>query len=89
MASAEIIHRNAVPMETTEGDKSIALEIDKTQITGEKCQVSYNSYGHMAVRFIDGESDKLIVFDQQSSREIIQFCKAVFCKGNCISDIPF
>ena len=43
-------------------------------------QVSFNSYGHLAIRFFDSnepdadkQNDTLIVFDMMESRHIIRF----------------
>ena len=42
-------------------------------------QVSYNSNGHLVVRnYWNNDSDKLLVFDERVSREIIKFVLKVF-----------
>lgn len=60
----EIIKRN-------EGYKS-----QKEQINGVNLQISYNDWGHIAVRVIEDEGkDTLVVFDSSTSRRIINFLK--------------
>ena len=58
-------------IERREGEKS-----EKQQIIGEKVQVSYNSWGHLAIRVIrpcEG-GDTLIVLDKETSEKVIGFC---------------
>ncbi|MGD0154022.1 MAG: hypothetical protein ABSC17_09770 [Thermacetogeniaceae bacterium] len=44
------------------------------QINGEKCQASFNSWGHLAVRIIESPTkDTLVVFTKEASAEIINF----------------
>jgi len=86
MPSVEIIKRDSVH----KYEDVDVVDVRKSQIISEKCQVSYNSHGHIAVRLINGESDTLLVFDQRTSQEIKNFCRKVFCKGNGKgNDIPF
>jgi len=53
---------------------------EKEQINGNNKQVSYNNWGHLAVRIMqpipeseEGERDTLIVFDSVTSKAIIEF----------------
>lgn len=85
MVGVEILHRDVIT--ASENGDSKTMSVKKLKIQGEKCQASYNSYGHIAIRFIDGESDKLLVFDRRSSLEIIRFCREIFCTKT--SGIPF
>lgn len=46
----------------------------KIEVRGENTQISINSYGHLVVREFTGNTrDQLIVFDQATTEQIIQF----------------
>jgi hypothetical protein len=60
----------------------------KEQVTGEMMQVSYNSWGHLVVRVIQGDTqDVLVVFNKQVSENIIQFCQGQLTRS--CGDTPF
>ena len=67
---------------------------DKTPIGGGRPQVSFNSDDRLTVRFIQGssEDDTLIVFDAETSQQIIDFCQTKLRsreeKGHA-NNIPF
>lgn len=67
----------------------------KGQVEGAP-QVSFNDYGHLVVRFVQGDcQDELIIFDAVTSANIINFCqdrlKPVCRRDNrsIDQDIPF
>ena len=68
----------------------------KEQITGHNVQVSFNDWGHLAVRFIQDESDgfdslqcdTIIVFDAATTRRIINFCQKINY-GRLPEKLPF
>ena len=57
-------------IERCEGDMS-----RKKEITGQ-IQVSYNDWGHLVIRVIQGRrKDVLIVLSQEPSNKVIDFCQ--------------
>jgi hypothetical protein len=68
---------------------------EKQQIDGNGFQVSYNSWGHLAIRVMQsmtGGNDTLVVFDSKVSSAIIGFCQTMIRpRPEPISkpDIPF
>jgi len=75
LPGVEIIQRDACIFNEGTNGEELYLKINKSQLQGEKVQVSYNSYKHLTIRLITGDSDKLIVFDKSASEEIIDFLK--------------
>ena len=70
----------------------------KEQVQGRSVQVSYNDWGHICIRVIHTElqegakeADTLIVFERDTSRRIIDFCKSIkVVRGQeDDDDIPF
>ena len=69
----------------------------KRYISGWKVQVSYNDWGHIAVRVIHNDTpmeDTLVVFDKKTSERIIHFCQNKISHADRLpvddfEDIPF
>lgn len=57
-------------------DRPLNLPVSKRYVEG-GFQVSYNDWGHLALRFIDndGDGDTLIVLSQDASDRLITFVK--------------
>ena len=52
-------------------------------IRDDRAQVSFNDYGHLAVRFFeqgDPDRDVLVVFDHAASAAIVGFCQRFLSK---------
>ena len=49
----------------------------REQIDGNP-QISYNDWGHIAIRAVQGDAqDVLVVLDRQTSERLIKFCKSI------------
>jgi hypothetical protein len=70
-----------------EGKKS-----KKEQIKGLQSQISFNNWGHLAIRIKQanskGEADTLVVFNSAVSLAIIEFCRQIQHSQNH-SGMPF
>jgi len=47
----------------------------KEQLPGQRAQVSYNSDGHLVVRFLGSGGDILVMMSKSASDEVIEFCQ--------------
>lgn len=59
-------------------------------IDGRRSQISFNSDGHLIVRYIYNQNDDtLIVFDSRTSQEIKNFCQHSLKSDGNEREIPF
>lgn len=59
---------------------------EKQQIDGDRVQISFNSWGHLVIRVIQGnDADTLIVLDQKTSDATMNFIK----KHVHFDELPF